>query len=82
MLLASESMAWDKSQGIPVSEPGSAQQETHFHNHGSRTSAFPLQECALMQTHIQTLGLCFGLGLGSPLAKAKGVTQIFLLNLI
>ena len=64
MLLASESMARDKSHGIPVPAPGSAQQETHFHRRGSRTSAFPLLQRALVQTRAQTSGLRFGLGMG------------------
>lgn len=39
MLLASKSTAQNKSQGIPIPEPGSAQQETHFHHHGGSFSA-------------------------------------------
>lgn len=64
MLLASESTARDKSQGIPVPAPGSAQRETHFHHRGGRTSAFPLLRRALVQTRAQTSGPCFGLGMG------------------
>lgn len=84
MLLASESMAWDKSQGIPVPAPGSSQRETHFHRRGGCTSAFPLLQHALVQTRAQTLGLCFGLGMGRVVfwQRLKVSMQIFLVNLI